>query len=226
MACPSPSTTLRALGHRRQRRGFTLIELIVVVIIISVLAVIAIPAITAQVRDRRTRQAAQEVASIYRDARMRAMGRGAAVLVRYTKPNAEGQLQMREGIRGSSEPDANCQSLPVSSCFVPDWADGGASNRLLDTLNPTLRNEFKNVHIEMDASLSATNVSQLDLCFTPLGSVYVSDDQGNSFKPLTAIPQARVWRKGEDGKPVGLERLVLIVPNGNARLGTSEQRAP
>src|SRR5512146_66728 len=92
---------------RGAERGFTLVELIVVVIIIAVLAVMAIPTITQQMRSRRTQFAAKEVAALYRDARMRAMGRGSAVLVRFeSNVTAEGRLEMREAVRsGSANPN-------------------------------------------------------------------------------------------------------------------------
>ena len=51
----------------------------VVVVIITALAALAVPSILRQMRDRRTRQAAEEIASVYRQARLRALGRGAAV---------------------------------------------------------------------------------------------------------------------------------------------------
>ncbi|HEU5074348.1 MAG TPA: prepilin-type N-terminal cleavage/methylation domain-containing protein, partial [Polyangiaceae bacterium] len=73
------------LRHRRAERAFTLIELVVVVVIIGLLAALATPAITDQMRDRRANQASQELANFYRGARMRALGRGSSVLVRYQK---------------------------------------------------------------------------------------------------------------------------------------------
>ena len=71
-------THLHRLRKQRAQRGFSLIELVVVVIIIAILAVIAIPAISKRMKDRRTSELAQRVSHIYRDARMRAMGRGGA----------------------------------------------------------------------------------------------------------------------------------------------------
>ena len=148
------------------------------------------------------------------------------MVVRYSQPSSAGQFQIREAISGSAESRPECQRLPVSSCFTPDWSDGSSSNQLLETFDPTTRAEFRNVSIELDAAPGNQNVTQLDICFSPLGRAYVSSDQGVTFTPLTAIPTARVWRAGEDGDPMGLQRSVLIIPNGNARLDTSDVRAP
>src|SRR5688572_2277518 len=96
---PSPR-----LFRRRRARGFTLVELVAVVVIIAIVAALAMPSITSRLRERRVQQAAQTVAQIYSTARMRAMGRGAAVLVRYTA----GEFQIREAIRGAAvETDVN-----------------------------------------------------------------------------------------------------------------------
>ena len=78
-----------------------MVEMVVVVIIISALVVLAVPSITSQMRDRRTQRLSENVSIIYRNARMRAMGRGSAVLVRYDRSNSpEGTLEVREGVEG------------------------------------------------------------------------------------------------------------------------------
>src|SRR5688500_11028421 len=107
--CPPSPGCLRRRRSSREARGFTLVELVAVVVIIAIVAALAMPSITSRLRDRRIQQAAQTVAQLYSTARMRAMGRGAAVLVRY---NA-GDFELREAIRGATvETDANCRPLP------------------------------------------------------------------------------------------------------------------
>ena len=205
----------------RARRGFTLIELMVVVIIIAVVAVIAIPSITFQLRDRRTRQAAQMVASLYTEARTRAMGRGAAVLVRFDKVSeASGKMEVREAIRGAGAGD--CRDLPVSSCLQPAW-EVATSNRLLTEFDPAHRIEFNGVQIEMEQPGAGGAVNAMELCFTPLGSSFVRYAFNGAWTRLSGVPVASVWRKNNDGSRHGLTRQVMILPNGAAHLGTSKQ---
>jgi prepilin-type N-terminal cleavage/methylation domain-containing protein len=217
---------------RRQRavgrlRAFTLIELIVVVVIIAVIAVLAIPSITLRMRDRRTQQAAQMVASLYTDARMRAMGRGSAVLVRYANTKvASGELDVREAIRGESVAlnDPDCEQLPVSTCLPPTsmWElTADKTNRILSTYNPSIRAEYADVQIEMEGPDGQGVLNELDVCFTPMGRAFYRAGPSAQFQTLSGVPVANVWRKGGDGKAIGLERLVMVLPNGNARLGTS-----
>ena len=186
----------------------------VVVIIIALLAVIAIPSIVFQLRDSGTQQAAQEVAMLYRGARTRAIGRGAAILVRYSG----NQLTVLEAVRGSAETDANCQAMPVSSCTGTSWV-AGTDARQLSTFAPAKIGRYSDVQLEMTDAASQT-VSALDVCFTPLGKTYVGT--GGALSPLNGVPVARIQR-GPDGDVRGLVRKVLILPNGAARLGVSEQ---
>ena len=211
--CPPTRSSFRRRSP--SARGFTLVELVAVVVIIAIVAALAMPSITSRLRDRRTQQAAQKIALFYSNARMRAMGRGAAVLVRYNN----GALEMREAIRGSAiETDANCQPLPVSSCTIGNsWAQTSTSNRLIDTFDHTQRGEFEGVQVAL-----ADGSTTLDVCFTPTGRAFSSNTLGGALNPLNGVPVANVWRVDSTSTQVGLTRRVMIMPNGNSHLGASQ----
>jgi type IV fimbrial biogenesis protein FimT len=191
---------------RRRLRGFTLIELMVVVVIIAILATISVPLFVNKMRERRAQQTALQLAGLYREARMRALGRGAAVLVRYNGTN----WQVHEGVEGAAAYLArtgktNCQSLPTLGCTTNAW-DGGAS-RSIASFNPA------DVSSDISAEFSDGSAS-LDLCFTPLGRTFRRATASDLWQPLTAVVSIDVQR-GSDG----LKRTVIVLPNGTARLG-------
>jgi prepilin-type N-terminal cleavage/methylation domain-containing protein len=201
----------------RASRGFTLIELMVVVIIISVVAVIALPAINNRMRDRRTQAAAQEVSTIYRNARLRALGRGAAVLVRYNS-GANGTLEVREAVRTAGA----CLNMPTSDCRTPAWTN--ADSRVIGGFAPANTSGFEPMHLVADAPPPlGGSPADMDVCFTPLGRTFVRYATNATFNnPLTGVPVIHVWREDSAGAPVGLTRNVLIPPNGVARQGTAQ----
>jgi len=207
---------------RRSARGFTLIELVAVVLIIAIVAALAMPSIASRMRDRRTRQAAQTIANLYSQARMRAMGRGAAVMVRYN--GGTGTFQMLEGIVGTArDADPNCAPIPVSNCTGnQQWNTGAdADNREVALFAPRDRGEYSEVRIAFEQAGSGSAATSMDVCFTPMGSAFVAYD-GGVLNRLSGIPIARVWRVDSANNAVGLRRSVLILPNGNAYLGTAQ----
>jgi type IV fimbrial biogenesis protein FimT len=193
----------------------------VVVVIITVLATLAIPLVTEQLRDRRTQEAAERVASVYREARMRAMGRGSAVLVRFTT-GTRGRFDVYEAQRGTSDAptgssDPNCAALPVPSCLNTNWnAAVGTSYRQLTFLDLANRGEYDRVSIEMKDQAGAA-VSTLDICFTPMGRAFSRTNTAATLSQLSNVHSAEVYRS--DGSTrIGRTRNVLVLPNGVARL--------
>jgi len=188
----------------------------VVVVIIAVLAALAVPTITQQMRSRRTQFAAKEVASLYRTARMRAMGRGSAVLVRYDNTvDAKGAIQVREAVRANST-DPNCDRLPVSSCTVTTWVPANNDSMLINQFDAK---SYESV--ETKVLVGVSNVAQMDVCFSPMGRTFVRYDQVTPFTTLTDVPVIQVARV--DGTAWGLIRQVLLLPNGAVRLGTAKE---
>jgi type IV fimbrial biogenesis protein FimT len=200
-----------------------MIELMVVVIIIAVVAALTIPSIVSRMRERRAGEAASRVALLFQMARSEAIGRGAAVLVRYTQ-STRGAFLVREAQRGTSA-GAGCQSLPEPSCTITDFNNAGPQQyRDVTSLDFGQRAEYSQVRAVMVAPGGA-NPAALDLCFTPMGRTFMRTNLNGTFAPLTGIYQASVYR-GDVGEPIGLTRNVMLLPNGIARIVAVAEPTP
>lgn len=199
----------QSLG-RATHRGFTLVELVVVVVIISVFSALATPAIVKQLRDRKLVEAGQRIASVYRQARMRAMGRGSAVLVRF----GGGTYSVFEAQMGSRQSNAACAALPFSSCVNNTWSLAD-QRRLVDGYRPAAAGMLKDLAFGMlGGSTAESSVAELDVCFTPMGRVFSreSNKDEDLFQPMASAYLATV-----SAAALGRERRVVILPNGTAR---------
>ncbi|HEY3498633.1 MAG TPA: prepilin-type N-terminal cleavage/methylation domain-containing protein [Polyangiaceae bacterium] len=192
------------LIRRGKQRGFTLLELMVVVVIIAILAVIAVPLFAQRFEDRRLQQAGQRIAGIYRGARTRALGRGAAILVRKNGDT----FQVLEGVEGTNaanaEGNAQCANLPTRGCVSNTWTVGSGTTvgtaRLIETLAiATGKNTVTNDGDET-----------YDVCFSPAGRTWIRKDAlWNVMAGAFTIKVANARREYD----------VVVLPNGIARLG-------
>jgi prepilin-type N-terminal cleavage/methylation domain-containing protein len=199
----------QSLG-RAAHRGFTLVELVIVVVIISVFSALATPAIVKQLRDRKLVEAGQQIAGVYRQARMRAMGRGSAVLVRF----GSGTYSVFEAQMGSRQSNPACAALPFSSCVNNTWSLAD-QRRLVDGYRPAAAGMMKDMVLGMlGGSTGDSAVAALDVCFTPMGRVFAreSNKDEDPFQPMVNAYLATVTAAS-----LGRERRVVILPNGTAR---------
>jgi len=201
-----------ARAHVPGSRGFTLIELCAVVLIITVFAAVALPVAVTQLRDRRVQEAARRFGMVYREARMRALGRGSAVLVRIV----DGTMTVLEAQVGVAVGgNAGCATLPVSSCLNTDW-NAPTAQRLVDGFSVAASGEFSNLTVAMtDGQDNA--VPNLDICFTPMGRAFErrSVVSADPFSPIANTYVATLSRPG-----AARTRQVVLMPNGSARLFT------
>lgn len=203
----------RLRAWRSSARGFTLLELLTVIAIISVLAVVASPRVVQVIRDRRVQGVARDVADVYRFARSRALGRGSAVLVRYSATGGTGGrplFEVREAIASAASP------LPSASCFT-DWTNGGLTSRALRSLDVGVQTDTFLPGAEW-AGVEARDVNgaaqpTTEICFTPRGRAYARFGAGAPFAAMTGVPQVMVTNNYSQ-----FQRPVFIPPNGHARV--------
>jgi type IV fimbrial biogenesis protein FimT len=192
-----------------------------VVVIITILAAIAIPAVQGVLQDRRTHEAAQRVGALYQNARMRAMGRGAAILVRYT-PGTRGRFQVLEAQRGTVDAPVGtsaegCATLPVSSCLLTNWnAAPDTSFREITFLDVSMKEYYGELFfdVENEAGVALAN---LDICFTPMGRAFSRTTFAENLTQLNRTHVVQV-RREKDGNQQGRIREVLVLPNGASRI--------
>lgn len=200
------------LSGQRRSRGFTLVELVAVVLIITIFAALAIPSAVKQMRDRRVQESARKIALVFRQARLRAMGRGAAVLVRFN--GGTQAFTVHEARLGAAALNAACADLPVSSCLLTPWNASPTSSRLIDGHREATTGDLADVSLAVTDS-EDDEIPELEICFTPMGRAFVRE-AFNDAEPFVALAEAYVASVSRAGK--SRTRRVVLMPNGTARL--------
>ncbi|HEU4579265.1 MAG TPA: prepilin-type N-terminal cleavage/methylation domain-containing protein [Polyangiaceae bacterium] len=206
-ACRPLAPGRRPLARLRTR-AFTLIELMVVVLIITVMAGLAIPTAIVQLRDRRVQEAARTIGSLFREARMQAVGRGAAVLVRYNS-GVFTVLEAREGTTST------CPDTPVPDCLGTPWASEPTRSRETQRYQPVAASgDMAELAVTLTDSKAST-LSALEVCFSPNGRAFARHaiNDGTALLPMSQVYTVTLTRKGQ-----GRSRVLALLPNGTARL--------
>jgi hypothetical protein len=164
-------------------------------------------------RERRGRQASQAVALLYASARMRAMGRGAAVLVSYSK--TAGTFTVRESIEGAAaiaRGQAACATQPGMGCLTTQWTVA-TDSRVIETINLDGSNSLNCGMFDA----GGTEQAKFDVCFTPLGRSFSSTSGLAPTTPMTTPATFKVLSGVKSGRTF-IPRTVVILPNGTARV--------
>ena len=208
-------------AHPSGTRGFSLIELMVVVVIVSILTILAVPSLSAARMDQTAYGDAGAIMQLFRSARTRAIGWGAAMLVSATASGSDrGTFTLYQNAIGG---------VPSTTCGPPtDWS-GAAAGQVVTAVDGVNLNG----NAEADASLQATiwwtagaapsagqnSLPSLFVCFTPLGRSYVST--GAIRTPTMFSPATLSYSPIEiDLQRTGVStvRAVLVPQTGMARL--------
>ena len=196
----------------------------VTVVLIGLLSSIALPTLSKGMKDRRTRLTAEEIARVFREARLLAIGRGSAVLVHYV--DATRTFQIREAVIGPPpNPLATCNRLPATSCIQAQWLNDETTafgSQTIETYRYDQTTEETGIKVFLGLPAAPdTQITEFSVCFTPQGRSYVNAGPPTftSNSVMTYAPMFRVWRTNPgDTKRPSLERRVTLLPNGQTRL--------
>jgi type IV fimbrial biogenesis protein FimT len=186
------------------------VELMVVVVIIGILASIAVPGVVERLRERRANQAAQEIAMLYRTARMQALGHGSAVLVRYD--SGLPGFEVREAVLGATASASGCTSQPTGGCQTNDWST--ATQYSVVDIYRLNRSELTSASVATSVNSPSSNgVGYMDICFSPRGRTFLAGAAGAPLTPMSGVATVNVNRGTNS-----IQRTVTIPPNGIARV--------
>jgi prepilin-type N-terminal cleavage/methylation domain-containing protein len=215
---------------RASRRGFTLLELMVVVIVVGVLAALAVPSMRIATYDRHAYEDAGAIMQLFRDARLRSVARGSAVLVSMGSNGTtdRGTFVVTEAV--AADPSGGT-AMPVPVCKSPTvWTsppklvveglnlNGGPEK---DADIETQIFQYSGVSGSNPAAKTTLTAGTSYLCYTPLGRSYFNASTPSfSGSPSTSVFEVMVSRGLSNGLLGATTRSVIIEPNGMPRILT------
>jgi type II secretory pathway pseudopilin PulG len=209
----------------------------VVVIIVGLLAALAVPSMRLATYDRHAYQDAGAIMQLFREARLRAVARGGAVLVGMTTNGVtdRGTFKVYEAVAQDPNDPTGAFLMPVPTCKAPTspWSLPPAKTTLLiDTVN---LNGPPEADADIETALwtyanAGNNVvttqqpATVYICYTPLGRSYFTASAAsinfNGMQPSTTVLEVRVSRGASSGLTGASVRSVMVEPNGMPRILT------
>jgi hypothetical protein len=202
----------------------------VVVIIIAVVAVLAIPSMHLADIDRHVYGDAAYVSQIVREAKMRAIGRGGAVLLDMTSDPSTNSaaFTVYESV-ASNLVTGGTNETPVSSCGAPTvWpgAPGSSTANYVEQyliMGGTSSTEGQAniaVHIYDPAGALVAATTHQYLCFTPGGRTFYAEGSPATFTALPLSVTVVVQREdaAAGNAVIGISRTVIIPASGATRI--------
>jgi prepilin-type N-terminal cleavage/methylation domain-containing protein len=207
---------------RTPQRGFTIIELLMVMSIIGILVAAASPSFVRWMKDKRVTDAAANIADLYRMARARAMGRGAATAVVWNQSvalpntaNPGGHFVIREAVTrfplGLGAPGGEVLLAPLANCRQPDNDGNNSGWRFVSGFDER-RKRYEPAEATF-LETTGTTRGYAEICYTPRGRVFYRISPAGAFGPFTAVPRVQVENKKD-----GMKRHVILTPTGAARV--------
>jgi prepilin-type N-terminal cleavage/methylation domain-containing protein len=218
-------------------RGFTLLELMVVVIIVGLIAALAVPSMRIATYDRHAYEDAGAVTQLFRDARLRSVARGSAILVTMTANGTadRGTFNVYEAVAQDPADPSHAFQMPVPTCKAPTspWSLPPAQTTLfvegVDLKGP----QEVDADIETQiftysgavgaAAPAATPQTAMYICYTPIGRSFFTTATPINFNGLpasTSVTEVRVSRGLSNGLIGATVRSVIVEPNGMPRILT------
>jgi type II secretory pathway pseudopilin PulG len=215
-------------------------ELMVVIVIIGVMAALAVPSMRLATYDRHAYEDAGAIMQLFREARMRSIARGAAVLVSMTSSGTSdrGTFGIYEAVVGPGALSATQQAslgaeaaAPVSACKAPTiWPNplpvAGALNQTARYIDGVNLNGTPENDADIETTISAVNIDTSPtvasplateyVCYTPLGHSYASATL--TFSLPNVNPLQILVNRPSAGGPVTGGRTVIVLPNGTTRI--------
>ena len=207
----------------------------VVVIVIGVLSALAIPSLRLAIYDCHAYQDAGAIMQLFREARMRSVARGSAVLVSLDVQSTRGLVNLYEAVEQDPNDASGKLNRPVATCRAPmawSWPATGAvtNGKGMNFVDGIALNGTPETDADIETAIyvytaangttaPAASTPPVFLCYTPLGRSYLTSTNPPSFNgqmPTTSVIAVSITRGAAPG--VGTLRSVIVEPNGMPRL--------